>query len=425
MLYNIISCPFKIETLMIRAINIDWLELYCLEPIDSPRTPEYFQSCGYKVKVREYGTPVYRQMFTIFKEDKEWIEIRRDPYSKKGEGGFLEPTSTHIKLCNEFCYTDNPIDELRAFLIASDYTYKAISRIDICMDFNNFEGDISINEFIQKYMAGEISKINQSNLCCHGKDQWAKRIINSLKWGAASSPFSTKLYNKSQELRECKDKLWIKQAWLDAGLDLSRDVWRIEFSTSSQAQTREAKKTKKAFKLHIVHFDSRDKLLMRFFELYEKYFDFRIIEKTINEDGTIKMKRKDRCKRPTLLYFSALDIAYKPTRNKTARQRPERTYKILINKLKEIAESKYVEREYKEAFRILISYLTFKLSYQIQEIKITEHEELFKMQAYAYRMGQLELENMKEAAKEKELLLLQHLMTKYGYNVNYDPELPF
>ena len=99
---------------MIRAINIDWLEVYCLEPENDPHTAKWFEDNGYKIKVREYGTPVYKEMFTIFQGQKEWIEIRRNPHSRKGEGGFLDPLSTHIKLCNEFCYTDSPIGELRA-----------------------------------------------------------------------------------------------------------------------------------------------------------------------------------------------------------------------------------------------------------------------------------------------------------------------
>lgn len=410
---------------MVRAINIDWLEVYCLEPASQPHTPEYFESLGYKVRLRDYGTPVYRQMFTILQDNKDWIEIRRDPYSKKGEGGFLEPTSTHIKLCNEFCYTDNPINEVRAFLLASDYTYKGISRIDICMDFNDFDSDISVRDFISRYVNGEYSKLNQAKLNMHGEDCWRFRDWSSLKWGSASSPYSTKLYNKSKELREVKDKLYIKQAWLDAGIDISKDVWRIEFSTSSQAQTRESKREKNTFKLHLAHFDDRAKLLQRFFELYEKYFDFRQVVVKVDENGKEKCVRKDRCPRITLLQYNPSDIAYTPKRNKTARQRPERTYKILINKLESLVNKNKVPREYKEAFRTLITFLIIHLSYEVREVKIKQEEEIFKLESYKRKLQEEELLMMKENAEQRERDLLKRLMLKYGYSINFDPNLPF
>lgn len=410
---------------MIRAINIDWLEVYCLEPTNEPHTAKWFEDNGYKVKAREYGTPVYKEMFTIYQDEKEWIEIRRNPYSRKGEGGFLDPLSTHIKLCNEFCYTDSPIDELRAFLLACNYTFKSISRIDICMDFNEFDGGIQVKPFIQDYIKGKYSKLNQSKVNLHGEDFWRFREWNSLKWGSPSSPFSTKLYNKSKELREVKDKDYIRQCWLDAGLDLSRNVWRIEFSTSSQAQTRKSKEDKRAFKLHLLMFDDRSKLLMRFFELYEKYFDFREVITTVDENGKVRCKRKDRCPRLELIKYNHDDIVYTPSRNVSVKKRPERTYKILINKLEKLVNEKGTEREYKDAFRILIMYLIYKMRFEIREVRIEAEEEIFKLRGYSFYLSQMDDKIRKEnlEAREKELML--RLMTKYGYCIGGETDCPF
>ena len=121
-----------------RAINLDWLELYCLESGLQPMTASFFESLGYKVNKRDYGTPIYREMFTILKDGKDWIEVRRDPYSKKGEGGFLHPLSCHIRMANEFLYTDSPIDEMRAFFIVHGFKYKIVSRREVCLCFNVF-----------------------------------------------------------------------------------------------------------------------------------------------------------------------------------------------------------------------------------------------------------------------------------------------
>ena len=410
---------------MIRAINIDWLEIYCLEPYNEPHNVEYFKKLGYQVNVREYGTPVYKEMFTILQDGKDWIEVRREPHSKKGEGGFLDPLSTHIKLCNEFCYGDHPIDELRAFLVACNYTYKSISRIDICLDFNVFDSGIEVKDFVKDYVNGKYSKINQSKLNIHGEDCWRFREWNSLKWGSASSPFSTKLYNKSKELREVKDKDYIRQCWLDAGLDLSKDVWRIEFSTSSQAQTRKSKEDSRTFKLHLTMFDDRSKLLTRFFELYEKYFDFREVVTYVDDDGKVRCKRKDRCPRVKLLQYNAADVIYTPSRNITVKRRPERTYKILINKLEKLVNEKGTEREYKEAFLTLIAYLIYKMRCEIREVKVKTEEEVFQLHNYIYYLSRYEQKMKEEHKEQQEKDLMLRLMKKYGYSTDRPLDCPF
>ena len=50
-----------------KLVNLDWLEVYCLEPAGRAMPDAtFFVAQGYEVKAREYGTPQYREMFTIF-----------------------------------------------------------------------------------------------------------------------------------------------------------------------------------------------------------------------------------------------------------------------------------------------------------------------------------------------------------------------
>jgi hypothetical protein len=62
-------------------VNLDWLECYCLESVENyPHDARYFQSLGYHVVQRDYGTPIYAEMFTIYdRDDHPLIEVRRDP----------------------------------------------------------------------------------------------------------------------------------------------------------------------------------------------------------------------------------------------------------------------------------------------------------------------------------------------------------
>ena len=44
------------------------------------------------------------------------------------------------------------------------------------------------------------------------------------------SNVDTYLYNKTKEMQDKKYKPWIVEAWKRAGIDTSKDVWRLEFS---------------------------------------------------------------------------------------------------------------------------------------------------------------------------------------------------
>ena len=104
------------------------------------------------------------------------------------------------------------------------------------MDFNTFENGMQPERLIQQYMRGKVSKVNQVNVSVHGADTWTGRVWQSLKWGSPSSPVSTKLYNKSKEMQQCLDKPYIA-AMAGCRLDLTKDVWRVEFSLSAQMQS--------------------------------------------------------------------------------------------------------------------------------------------------------------------------------------------
>lgn len=405
---------------MKRCINIDWLEVHCLEPLLQPQhDAEYFQHMGYKVKVRDYGTPQYSQMFTIYENEIPFVEIRRAPYSIKSKGGIFDERSCHIRLSNVYCYEVSPIDKLRAFLVAHNYTYKTVSRIDICCDFNRFDDGGDPQEFIKQYMRGDISKVNQNRLSAFGRDTWADgRIINSLKWGSDRSPNTTKLYNKSQEMREAHDKPYIRQRWTEAGLDLSRDVWRIEFSLTSQFQTLKHKKNGEILKKSLSAYDNPQKMLIQFFYMYSKYFDFRHVE--ITRNGNIKPKYK--CQKRMCLQYYGSDVVFTPCRNITQTKQPNRTDKILVKRLESMQFDMTIPREYRDAATELLHYFEYVLNMStniyIKEQKEALNEDWFKLafsqpeKIYENSILARDLKKLQEENKERNTLKM--LMRKYG-----------
>lgn len=303
-----------------RCVNLDWLEVYCLESNNRyPCNADYFRRQGYFVREREYGTRQYNEMFTLEDEHGEpMIEIRRNPCAGFSTfAGFL-PQSTHIRFVNRYCYMSNCVQIMRDFLLKHEYIFKRIFRIDICYDFHHFDtGDLP-ERFAHRYLEGKYSKINQCHLSAHGLDNWSDFQWETLSWGSPTSMVSTKLYNKSKELaRSAHDKPYIRYCWWECGLitdpvtgvlvdsqgvQSKPDIWRIEFSLRSAADTwliiedQSGKRMKKkAIKHTLSMFDSPDKLWQRFEDLAFHYFRFKHFE-----EG----QRKDRCHDKQLFYFS-------------------------------------------------------------------------------------------------------------------------
>ena len=405
-----------------RVINIDWLEISVLE--NQKMDAEYFKKQGYKVDVREYGTPQYREMFTIYENKKPFLEVRRNPYSLKKNGGIFDERSVHLRLCNNTLYEKTPITRLRAFLVAHNYTYQHLSRIDICLDFTSFDDDceFDIPSFCNSYMSGKISKVNQPVMAAHGNDRWDGRLFNSFKWGSQSSPNTTKMYNKSLELRKSTDKTYIKDAWLQAGLDITKDVWRIEFSMTSQFQTLLNKKTGEIMKKELSDYDTRQKCMYQFFLLFNKYFDFRFVE--FSSSG--KMKRKYDCERIKLFNFSYKDTAFEPIRNPPVDKNPSRTLTILANRIAKMSEEKDMPTYILEAFRIVMDYLYHQMGVFKYNGKKSEYEKIiktlddiiyekgFELKPWVEVKSTMEMKLKQQEIERKERNYMMFLIKKYG-----------
>ena len=344
-----------------RCVNIDWLEVYVLESNERyPCNAEYYRKQGYLVKERDYGTRVYREMFEIVDQmNNPLIEIRRNPASGTADFHGLTEFSSHIRIPNWMLYQGNPIGFLRDFLLKNDYIFKRIYRIDICYDFERFDfGDLPAR-FARRYLQGIYRKINQCHLTAHGFDSWNGCNYNSLSWGSPSSMVSTKLYNKTLELKQGKtDKPWIKTAWMindliDNPCSMTKrdtngklyhpEIWRVEFSMKSEADgwiVWEMQNRKKVRKQTIPHrldmFDSPDKVWQRFQNLAFHYFHFKHVEYLsdgpviVVKDGLmahsdieLRPQRKDRCRDKALfkwdegLEFAQLTAAPPPSKKNT------------------------------------------------------------------------------------------------------------
>ena len=316
----------------VRCINIDWLEVYCLESYRLwPVNADYFRSQGWSVQERDYGTRVYREMFTLYDHFGEpYIEVRRAPSQSEESRKFFEPYSCHLRLHNVACYDQQCVQKLIGFMNQHGYTFKKLYRIDICNDFVRFDKGDDPQTFLHRYMQGRFSKINQTNVAAHGLDQWDGRYWNSLSWGQPKSMVSTKFYNKTMELEQVKDKPYIRLAWMTAGLiddpvnmtktkadgtTYKPNIWRVEFSIKSSAakwyvieDRTHRKKSEIIMPNTLEVYAMHEQLLTVFESLAQHYFHFKHFKAG---------QRKDRCPDKVLFEFNPTDTLLKVDRMAT------------------------------------------------------------------------------------------------------------
>lgn len=343
----------------IRCVNLDWLEVFAFE-IGEPHDVDFFRRAGFPVDVRDYGTRIYHEMFTLIGNDgNPLIEVRRSPKTQ-----ILPTQATHLRLVNRACYLANAADIMQQFLDDYDYSFQRISRVDICLDLVRFDDNTLPRVFMQRYMRGKFSKINQANISSHGTDNWSGRVWNSVKWGSPSSMISTKFYNKTLELYDAKTdsfkKPYIRAAWFDAGIIDNIDqctlhgepveVWRVEFSISSNVKrwaVLELQGRSRAY--HSIHntldcYNTREKLLAMFAALQEHYFHFK---------RYVQGQRKDRCPDRRLFRFNGVQLLAKPEHNSTLATTPDPTLLRLIRQLRLFLAEASDQQARQQALRLL------------------------------------------------------------------------
>ena len=333
--------------------NLDWLELSCEET--NPTTAKVINNGGYAVKVRDFGTRVFSEMFFVLNSDgNEMFEIRRNPYSKISQGGVIKDNLCHIRVTNWKLYDVRLFEDLRNFILKFGYTVKSIYRCDICLDIQEFKSGMKPETFIKKYMHWEIGKMNQPKCTVHWIDGAENRNVNSLKWGSETSMITTKMYNKSMELRQVKDKPYITEQWERCGYDKTKDVYRIEISISSDARHLVHLDTGLIKTLSLETIDNRDKIYYTFLDYCSHYFDFYYRDEN---------KRKSRCKHLALFKGYNIGDNCKVVRI-TNTKIITRTDRIIIKRLSDLCQRENMTLQNKKDIVATIKILIKDVNYE-------------------------------------------------------------
>lgn len=395
-----------------RCINIDWLEVHCIEPRE-PRDVEFFRSLGFEVSEREYGTRVYDQMFTLYTQDGQpFMEIRRSPHCSNDHDKFqvLEVGSCHLRLHNRACYFNDAGKLMEDFINQYGYTFRRIAKIDLCLDFERFDSGDLPSAFVARYLKGRYAKVNQCSISMHGQDCWDGQKWNSLSWGSKKSPIFTRLYNKTLELKEAKDKPYIRQAWASCGLvddfiQLTKrndkgewykpEIWRLEFSIASSVRNwvcfdvdENGDKTHRSVRNDLRRYRTRDDLETMFSSLVSRYFHFKhLVEKTnaSKESGERCLQRKDRCPDKVLFTFDGQEESYKVEKLAAAKA-DNKALQALRNKLCYYKQT-HIQKSTQEACNAIIEAIDKEMLIRNASNPHDETEIEILQRLIAYRMN--------------------------------------
>ena len=208
------------------VISLDWLSFsYNLHLTDE----EYFDFI--KMEIPENYSAEYFDGTKVFNRRL----ILRDASGRKILTLLYEPKSSlipkRICLCEvaNVCLYD---ESWRAVCLLVQKmhagNFNSLSRLDIACDFDEIGDDVA------KMFDEGIIYVQKKKEGCMFYDQMEKdgyviRKPRQISFGSKTSKVKWKLYNKSKEIK-VSHKEYIEHLWREEGMDLSKDIWRLEVS---------------------------------------------------------------------------------------------------------------------------------------------------------------------------------------------------
>ncbi len=293
-------------------LSVDWLSLYVEDlPNHNLEDYNYLTDGRFKFEKQVHGTQSYSELYMVFDVHENrtlFAEIAKNPYSK-----ILCESGGIIKMSNSVLYAPHCWDiyiDLLEFLHA---TTKSVNRIDLACDFVPVNGSEQL--FIRKVANAELYRRGRlGKFSFYGSYVNHQLVYTGATWGSRQSNVFTRLYNKTQEMLDEKDKPYIRSLWYQYGLVSSMDdtdtkVWRVEFEVKNGTFTQEM----------VIDTFQRDGLKGYMYSLICNHFMFAKTFKTNSSrmdydapmnlldgwgafDNTRVVKPKDKCKIPNADY---------------------------------------------------------------------------------------------------------------------------
>jgi len=267
--------------LKISHIQIDWLQIAYHSQIPLHVVDGKF----FKLVAKAYGTSLFQTVYNVMFNDKEVAVLAANP-----RVDFLEKNFCMLKILNEQLYTQDSATVANQIAIDLQLKFNNVSRLDLCVDFNNFSNGLYPERLIKNFIMQGVNLLGKRKFVIHGKNLTEKKF-DYLKFGNSTSDVVCYLYNKTLELSEVKMKPYIVESWKQQGIDINKPVWRLEFSIKNSNKHLISKETGEALNFKAIEILNKEFLHELFALLQHKYFRFKKItgQQNISREADVKL----------------------------------------------------------------------------------------------------------------------------------------
>lgn len=255
-------------------INIDWLAVSVYGNLNEP-------PLLWEAKATDQRNRLFSSITELHYNGDHVATIQHNPTSP-----LLKPDLMICKFENHILYRENWYEIVSFTLQSWNMKFNNVNRCDIAIDFQRLNNAMTPEELISNLFVGSFIRKGARQQLFHGADKnnidriyttkqnnlvayfnkevnFNSSAITGYRCGSRASAVCVYLYNKSLELKQQKDKPYIRQMWQAAGFDMLRDTWRLEFSIKGKQFDNLKLEDLKQAKL----FNLADSLVKTYFEI--------------------------------------------------------------------------------------------------------------------------------------------------------------
>jgi len=274
------------------CINVDWLTLSLKGNIEQIKGDDEYVIDDVIALVRENRKlPNHDYFYRVYLHGEPFGEL----CTQVSEGSVMEksnPNLSSFRFENHILYQSEIVVRAEYVFDKLGVRVHGVSRMDIAVDGGNFIADF------KECIEGRWERVGRAKHSIYGGSR--KQFAEGFYVGSGASEKRVMGYNKSKEM-EVKHKAgkplktYIIETWKNAGIDVTKDVERLELKLKSQAfkQVRDFKWTMIENSEYLA--GVMKSFLCRFYEFVEC-------------DGDSNVTRKNRIQPVDWSYFDAVDV---------------------------------------------------------------------------------------------------------------------
>lgn len=206
-------------------VNIDYL----IVNLDGVPFGTFPDSSDFKINYYDYGTKIFQFRAEVYYKNLKYATIQHSPRS-----AVLDVNLAQLQIENHIFYTFTLQEQktiLDAFCSETNYLFKSVNRLDICVDKCDVAG--SYKTLYDSLQSGKLLMSGRTkNFQSYSETVKGVTVLNGFQVGKRTSEKLLRVYNKTLSLLN-SDKPYIQEYFNNNGLK-SETVWRFEYQLNSR-----------------------------------------------------------------------------------------------------------------------------------------------------------------------------------------------